>query len=70
MSENGSQKVFVPGLFERAKEVRFDVVLAELGLLDQLKVAGDEIRGKCPLCKPRHDLRYTSASLRRLAFLR
>ena len=50
MSENGSQKVFVPGLFERAKEVRFDVVLGELGLLDTLKVVGDEIRGKCPLC--------------------
>jgi DNA primase len=50
MSENGSQKVFVPGLFERAKEVTFDVVLGELGLLDQLKVVGDEIRGKCPLC--------------------
>jgi hypothetical protein len=50
MSENGSQKVFVPGLFERAKEVTFDVVLGELGLLDQLNVVGDEIRGKCPLC--------------------
>jgi DNA primase len=50
MSEHDSQKVFVPGLFERAKEVKFDVVLAELGLLDQLQVAGDEIRGKCPLC--------------------
>ena len=50
MSEVGSQKVFVPGLFERAKEVTFDVVLGELGLLDQLKVVGDEIRGKCPLC--------------------
>ena len=50
MAENGSQKVFVPGLFERAKEVTFDVVLGELGLLDQLKVAGDEIRGTCPLC--------------------
>jgi hypothetical protein len=50
MSENGSQKVYVPGLFERAKEVTFDVVLSELGLLDQLKVVGDEIRGKCPLC--------------------
>jgi DNA primase len=50
MSENGSQKVFVPGLFERAKEVTFDVVLGELGLLDQLKIVGHEIRGKCPLC--------------------
>jgi hypothetical protein len=50
MSEHDSQKVFVPGLFERAKEVKFDVVLAELGLLDQLQVAGDEMRGKCPLC--------------------
>jgi len=50
MSENSSQKVFVPGLFERAKEVTFDVVLSELGLLDHLQVAGDEIRGKCPLC--------------------
>src|SRR2546421_12343200 len=50
MSENGSQKVFVPGLFERAKEVTFDVVLGELGLLSQLKVVGDEIRGTCPLC--------------------
>ena len=50
MSENGSQKVFVPGLFERAKEVTFDVVLGELGLLDQLKIVGDEIRGTCPLC--------------------
>jgi DNA primase len=50
MSEVGSQKVFVPGLFERAKEVMFDVVLGELGLLDQLKVVGDEIRGTCPLC--------------------
>lgn len=50
MSENGSQKTFVPGLFERAKDVTFDVVLGELGLLDQLKVVGDEIRGKCPLC--------------------
>ena len=50
MSENGSQKVFVPGLFERAKEVTFDVVFAELGLLDHLKVVGDEIRGTCPLC--------------------
>ena len=37
MSENGSQKVYVPGLFERAKEVTFDVVLGELGLLDQLR---------------------------------
>ena len=46
MSENGNQKVFVPGLFERAKEVTFDVVLGELGLLDHLKVVGDEIRGK------------------------
>ena len=50
MAENGSQKVFVPDLFVRAKEVTFDVVLGELGLLDQLKIAGDEIRGKCPLC--------------------
>src|SRR5215213_1283266 len=50
MSENESRSVFVPNLFERAKEVTFDVVLGELGLLDQLKVAGDEIRGKCPLC--------------------
>ena len=50
MSENGSQGVYVPGLFDRAKEVTFDVVLGELGLLDQLKVVGDEIRGKCPLC--------------------
>ena len=50
MSENGSQKAFVPGLFERAKEVTFDVVLGELGLLDHLKVVGDEIRGTCPLC--------------------
>jgi DNA primase len=49
MSESGSQK-FIPDLFTRAKEVTFDVVLGELGLLDQLKVAGDEIRGKCPLC--------------------
>ena len=39
MSENESQKVFIPNLFERAKEVTFDVVLAELGLLDQLQVA-------------------------------
>jgi CHC2 zinc finger len=50
MSENSSQKVFIPNLFERAKGVTFDVVLAELGLLDQLKVVGDEIRGACPLC--------------------
>jgi CHC2 zinc finger len=50
MSDNGSQKVFIPDLFARAKEVTFDVVLGELGLLDQLKVVGDEIRGKCPLC--------------------
>ncbi len=50
MAENGSQKVFVPDLFVRAKEVTFDVVLGELGLLDQLKIVGDEIRGKCPLC--------------------
>jgi DNA primase len=50
MSENESRSVFVPNLFERAKEVTFDVVLGELGLLDQLQVAGDEIRGKCPLC--------------------
>src|SRR5438552_12579133 len=50
MSENGSQKIFVPDLFVRAKEVTFDVVLGELGLLDQLKIVGDEIRGKCPLC--------------------
>src|SRR5437016_5008154 len=50
MSDNGSQKVFVPGLFEQAKEVKFDVVLGELGLLEQLKVVGDEIRGTCPLC--------------------
>ena len=50
MAENGSLKVFVPDLFVRAKEVRFDVVLGELGLLDQLKIVGDEIRGKCPLC--------------------
>ena len=50
MPENGSQKVFVPDLFARAKEVTFDAVLGELGLLEQLKVVGDEIRGKCPLC--------------------
>jgi len=50
MSDNGSQKVFVPDLFVRAKEVTFDVVLGELGLLNQLKIVGDEIRGKCPLC--------------------
>jgi DNA primase len=50
MSETGSQKTFVPGLFERAKEVTFDRVLGELGLLDQLRVVGDEIRGTCPLC--------------------
>src|SRR4051794_13531532 len=50
MSENESRSVFVPNLFERAKEVTFDVVLGELDLLDQLQVAGDEIRGKCPLC--------------------
>jgi DNA primase len=50
MSESGSQKTFVPDLFVRAKQVTFDVVLAELGLLDQLKVSGDEIRGTCPLC--------------------
>lgn len=50
MSESGSQKVYVPDLFARAKEVTFDVVLGELGLLEQLKVVGDEIRGKCPLC--------------------
>ena len=49
MSENSSQK-FIPDLFTRAKQVTFDVVLSELGLLDQLQVAGDEIRGKCPLC--------------------
>lgn len=51
MSEQGSEKVFVPGLFERAKTVRFNVVLGELGLLDELKIVGDEIRGKCPLCR-------------------
>ena len=50
MSENGSHGVFVPDLFDRAREVTFDVVLGELGLLEQLKVVGDEIRGKCPLC--------------------
>ena len=50
MAENGGEKTFIPGLFDRAKEVTFDVVLGELGLLDQLKVVGDEIRGKCPLC--------------------
>ena len=50
MAANGSQKVFVPDLFVRAKEVTFDVVLGELGLLDQLKIIGDEMRGKCPLC--------------------
>jgi len=50
MSENESRNVFVPNLFERAKEVTFDVLLGELGLLDQLQVVGDEIRGKCPLC--------------------
>jgi len=50
MSENGSQKVFVPDLFTRAKEVTFDVVMGELGLMDQLKIVGDEIRGRCPLC--------------------
>ena len=49
MSESSSQK-FIPDLFVRAKEVTFDVVLGELGLLNQLKVAGDEIRGTCPLC--------------------
>ena len=51
MSEQGTEKTFVPGLFDRAKHVTFDVVLGELGLLDTLKVAGDEIRGTCPLCK-------------------
>jgi DNA primase len=50
MSENGSAKPYIPGLFDRANEVTFDVVLGELGLLDQLKVVGDEIRGKCPIC--------------------
>ena len=50
MLENGNQGVYIPDLFARAKEVTFDVVLGELGLLDQLKVVGDEIRGKCPLC--------------------
>jgi DNA primase len=50
MSESDSQRAFVPDLFVRAKEVTFDVVLAELGLLYQLKVVGDEIRGQCPLC--------------------
>jgi DNA primase len=50
MSENGSHGVFVPDLFDRARQVTFDVVLGELGLLEQLKVVGDEIRGKCPLC--------------------
>ena len=44
------RKPFIPDLFTRAKQVPFDVVLSELGLLDQLQVAGDEIRGKCPLC--------------------
>jgi hypothetical protein len=37
MSDNGSQKVFVPGLFERAKEVTFNVVLSKLGLLEHLR---------------------------------
>jgi hypothetical protein len=50
MPEDGKQGAFIPDLFARAKEVTFDVVLSELGLLDQLKVVGDEIRGKCPLC--------------------
>ena len=36
---------FVPNLFERAKQVTFDIVLAELDLLDRLQVAGDEIPG-------------------------
>ena len=49
MSESGGHK-FIPDLFTRAKQVPFDVVLSELGLLDHLQVAGDEIRGKCPLC--------------------
>jgi len=50
MADKGGEKSFIPNLFERAKEVTFDVVLGELGLLDQLKVVGDEIRGMCPLC--------------------
>ena len=41
---------FIPNLFERAKQVTFDIVLGELELLNRLQVAGDEIRGKCPLC--------------------
>jgi hypothetical protein len=32
------------------KSVTFDVVLAQVGWLDELKVIGDEIRGRCPLC--------------------
>ena len=51
MSENESRGVFVPNLFERAKEVKFDVVLGHIGWLHQLKVAGDEMRGMCPLCR-------------------
>ena len=50
MADNGTEKTFIPGLFDRAKEVTFDVVFSELGLLDTLKVVGDEIKGKCPLC--------------------
>jgi DNA primase len=51
MAENESRSVFIPNLFERAKEVKFDVVLSELVLLEYLNVVGDEIRGMCPLCR-------------------
>ena len=38
--------------FETVKKtVPFDVVLSTLGLLNQLRQVGDEIRGRCPLCE-------------------
>jgi DNA primase len=50
MAENGTPKRYIENLFERAKEVPFDVVLEKLELLSQLRRVGYEIRGACPIC--------------------
>jgi hypothetical protein len=50
MANNESPKGYIENLFDRAKEVPFDLVLDKLGLLDELRRVGDEIRGKCPIC--------------------